>query len=83
MNQLKIQSVKKRILGGQITIYEVWSGKTIPASPKDIFVKEDKHFESESFADCYCYIKAKEERRFIDTDFQIMKDNQFEGPTNI
>lgn len=61
MQEYKLDSEKKHVMGGYITTWSVYTGET----SHGIFIKEDCVFTSESITDCYTWIKATKEGLII------------------
>lgn len=58
--EYRIDSEKVRVMGGEIIVWKVFSGKQEPSNYLK-FVKDKVVYSSESIADCYAWIKVKQE----------------------
>jgi hypothetical protein len=63
--EYRIGFENKRVMGGSIVIWKVFSGKLERILVNDRFIKDKVVYSSESIADCYAWIKAKQEGLFL------------------
>lgn len=55
--EYRIDSEKVRVLGGEIVMWRVYSGRVSYGD----FIKDEIVYSSESIADCYAWVKVKQE----------------------